>query len=121
VTGYNFSMFWTKVLIIYSLFVAAWFGERQRVMLPRLPNSRLPCSTQNFGISQKSRAAMISLSMRSAAVPRRGTPPESPYILRQIPDVFVRFDFSKSWHPAQANSIFNYPEQFPIGILLYFG
>ena len=39
----------------------------------------------------------------------------------QIPDVFVRFDSSKGWHPAQANSIFDYPEQFAIGIMLHLG
>jgi hypothetical protein len=39
--------------------------------------------------------------------------------MRQIPDVFVRFDSSKSWHPAQANYIFDNPEQFDIGVLLH--
>ena len=41
--------------------------------------------------------------------------------MRQIPDVFVGFDSSKSWHPAQANSIFDNPEQFAIGVLLHLG
>src|ERR1700737_4987677 len=57
--------------------------------------------------------------MRSAVVLRRGAPPERPYIVGQIPDVFVRFDPSKSWHPTQANSIFGDPEQFAIGVLLH--
>jgi hypothetical protein len=63
--------------------------------------------------------AVISPSMRSAFVLRRGTPLERPYKVRQVPDVFIRFDFSKSWHPAQSNPIFDYPEQIAIGILSY--
>ena len=41
--------------------------------------------------------------------------------MHQIPDVLVGFDFSKCGHPAQPNSIFNNPEQFAIGVLLYRG
>ena len=44
---------------------------------------------------------------------------KSPYIMRQIPDVFVRFDSSKSRHPGEPNSIFDNPEQFPIRVLLH--
>jgi len=64
---------------------------------------------------------MISLSMRSSSVLRKGASPESPYIMRQIPDVLVGFDSSKGGHPAQTNSVFYNPEQFAIGILLHLG
>ena len=64
---------------------------------------------------------MISLSMRSSSVLRRGASPESPYIMRQIPDVLVGFDSSKGGHPAQTNSVFYNPEQFATGVLLHLG
>jgi hypothetical protein len=44
---------------------------------------------------------------------------ESPYIVYQIPDVIVRFDFSKRWHPAQPDAVFHNPEQFTIGVFLH--
>ncbi len=64
---------------------------------------------------------MISLSMRrsSGIRIRTGASFESPYIVRQIPDVLVGFDSSKGGHPAQTNSIFYNPEQFAIGVLLH--
>ena len=62
---------------------------------------------------------MISLSMRGSSAIRTGASPESPYIMRQIPDVLVGFDSSKGGHPAQTNSIFYNPEQFAIGVLLH--
>ena len=37
----------------------------------------------------------------------------------QIPDVIVRFDFSKRGHPAESDAIFHNPEQFAVGILLH--
>jgi hypothetical protein len=37
----------------------------------------------------------------------------------QIPDVLVRFDFSKRGHPAEPDAIFHNPEQFTIGICLH--
>jgi hypothetical protein len=61
---------------------------------------------------------MISLSMRCSSAIRTGAFPESPYIMRQIPDVLVGFDSSKGGHPAQTNSIFYNPEHFAIGVLL---
>src|SRR6202048_4234044 len=64
---------------------------------------------------------MISLSMRGSSAIRTGASPESPYIMRQIPDVLVGFDSSKGGHPAQTNSIFYNPEQFAIGVLLHLG
>jgi hypothetical protein len=64
---------------------------------------------------------MISLSMRGSSAFRTGASPESPYIMRQIPDVLVGFDSSKGGHPAQTNSIFYNPEQFAIGVLLHLG
>jgi len=64
---------------------------------------------------------MISLSMRrsSGIRIRTGASFESPYIVRQIPDVLVGFDSSKGGHPAQTNSIFYNPEQFAIGVSLH--
>src|SRR5260370_17348994 len=59
--------------------------------------------------------------MRRSSALRTGASPESPYIMRQIPDVLVGFDSSKGGHPAQTNSIFYNPEQFAIGVLLYLG
>jgi hypothetical protein len=41
---------------------------------------------------------------------------ESSYVVHQIPDVLVRFDFSKRRHPTQTNSILHNPEQFSIGV-----
>jgi hypothetical protein len=40
-------------------------------------------------------------------------------IIYQIPDVLVRFDFSKSGHPAESDAIFHNPKQFTIGICLH--
>ena len=37
----------------------------------------------------------------------------------QIPDVVVRFDFSKRGHPAESDAVFHNPEQFTIGICLH--
>ena len=37
----------------------------------------------------------------------------------QIPDVLVRFDFSKRGHPTESDAIFHNPEQFTIGISLH--
>jgi hypothetical protein len=37
----------------------------------------------------------------------------------QIPDVVVRFDFSKRGHPAEPDPIFHNPEQFAVGIFLH--
>ena len=62
---------------------------------------------------------MISLSMRCSSTIRTGASPESPYVMRQIPNVLVGFDSSKGGHPTQTNSIFHNPEQFAIGILLH--
>src|SRR5258707_14126221 len=58
---------------------------------------------------------MISLSMRGSSALRPGASPESPYVMRQIPNVLVGFDSSKGGHPAQTNSIFYNPEQLAIG------
>jgi len=65
---------------------------------------------------------MDQSTLRSASVdssPARSAAPKSPYIMRQIPDVFVGFDSSKSWHPGQANAAFDNPEQLPIRVLLH--
>src|SRR2546422_9970814 len=62
---------------------------------------------------------MMSLSMRGSSALRTGAFPESPYIMRQIPDVLVGFDSSKGGHPAQTNSIFYNPEHFAIRVLLH--
>src|ERR1700687_3561019 len=59
--------------------------------------------------------------MRSSSALGTGASPESPYIMRQIPDVLVGFDSSKGGHPAQTNSIFYNPEQFAIRVLLHLG
>src|SRR6201993_1348924 len=37
----------------------------------------------------------------------------------QIPDVFVRFDFSKRGDPAEPDAIFHNPEQFTIRVFLH--
>ena len=58
-------------------------------------------------------------SARSFSAHRGGASPEGPHIIRQIPDVLVRFDSSKSGHPAQTNSILYNPEQFAIRIFLH--
>jgi hypothetical protein len=59
---------------------------------------------------------VISLSMRIASALRMIASLESSYVVHQIPDVLVRFDFSKRRHPTQTNSILHNPEQFSIGV-----
>ena len=44
---------------------------------------------------------------------------ESSYVVDQIPDVVVGFDFSKPGHPTQPNSVLHNPEQFSIGVFLH--
>jgi hypothetical protein len=40
-------------------------------------------------------------------------------VMNQIPDVVVRFDFSKRGHPAESDAILHNPEEFAIGIVLH--
>src|SRR2546430_6578468 len=62
-----------------------------------------------------------SHSIRSTSAPRIGAVRESPYIMHQIPDVFVGFHFSKSGHTAQADAVAHDPEELAVRIRLHVG
>ena len=47
--------------------------------------------------------------------------PKRSHVMDQVPNVLVGLDLAKRGHPAQPNAVFNYPEQFAIGIPLHFG
>src|SRR6266568_9466733 len=62
-----------------------------------------------------------SHSIRSTSAPRIGAVRESPYIMHQIPDVFVGFHFSKSGHTTQADAVAHDPEELAVRIRLHVG
>jgi hypothetical protein len=64
------------------------------------------------GTEEPSPVRLFNNLLRSACA-------ESPDVMYQIPDVVVRFDFSKRGHSGEPDAIFHNPEQFTIGISLH--
>ena len=46
---------------------------------------------------------------------------EATHVERQLPDLFVRLDLCKAWHPTQPDAVLDEPEQFPAGHSLHVG
>ncbi len=67
------------------------------------------------------RLSLLALSFLHESPPLLLLSRQRPYISDQMPDVFIGFDFSESWHPAKSNSVFYDPEEFGIAVLLHAG
>ena len=43
------------------------------------------------------------------------------HVERQLPDLFVRLDLCKAWHPSKPDAVLDDPEQLPVGHSLHVG